>query len=590
MDEELQKRNTDCVYFLASPLTCKKVRTTLRHCKASAKLSFFVSMGLNVSIDTVRLRGSTLEIVGTGWQGAVLIPLVLFDILAFVKHSALLKYQEAVMVFQSRLLGVMDLPLDAHTEVSSESAPPQNRCSAPVNKVNVPCYFYFNGFCNKGDGCSFLHGPDDGIPAWKSSRTDTAVSDAPPLENKMSAGSDTGTAPIETRCNPSEAAPTRAVEIQIEPKEDVHLPALGNIKDQSASPHLSASECEEAAAVRSETLILGKGLIQSRSLVCTDQSSDEQVDDYIEQEDWLESSPGFDVLVDNRSENLGYEEDPEYLIAIDRDGRELNGHFLGYDYEDPVEYDPAYPDAGILDEHERLDSSDQFDNEQRFDYIRKVPGRSREKMFYPVLPRKRKFLPVDMAIDGRRGMDLRDHLRKRRVINGRQVTSFSRRNNSSRQVDQSQERSRRHGTQWLHGRLITEENSNGHRSHGKNGTLLNSINPQSWFRQSRSNKVGQHYKEKRQPKQQFHSSEVSRNTVSKKKRSAEESDMFTGPKTLAQIKEEKRKATGNGDSSGKLGHSSRAISEEFQGPKPLSEILKDKRKLRSIIDANNDSS
>ncbi|GMQ06928.1 hypothetical protein CsSME_00051339 [Camellia sinensis var. sinensis] len=501
MDEELQKRNTDCVYFLASPLTCKKgIECEYRHSEIAR---------LNPRDCWYWLAGSCLN------------PSCAF------RHP----------------------PLDAHTEVSSESAPPQNRCSAPVNKVNVPCYFYFNGFCNKGDGCSFLHGPDDGIPAWKSSRTDTAVSDAPPLENKMSAGSDTGTAPIETRCNPSEAAPTRAVEIQIEPKEDVHLPALGNIKDQN-----------------------------------------EQVDDYIEQEDWLESSPGFDVLVDNRSENLGYEEDPEYLIAIDRDGRELNGHFLGYDYEDPVEYDPAYPDAGILDEHERLDSSDQFDNEQRFDYIRKVPGRSREKMFYPVLPRKRKFLPVDMAIDGRRGMDLRDHLRKRRVINGRQVTSFSRRNNSSRQVDQSQERSRRHGTQWLHGRLITEENSNGHRSHGKNGTLLNSINPQSWFRQSRSNKVGQHYKEKRQPKQQFHSSEVSRNTVSKKKRSAEESDMFTGPKTLAQIKEEKRKATGNGDSSGKLGHSSRAISEEFQGPKPLSEILKDKRKLRSIIDANNDSS
>lgn len=26
MEDELQKRNTDCVYFLASPLTCKKVR------------------------------------------------------------------------------------------------------------------------------------------------------------------------------------------------------------------------------------------------------------------------------------------------------------------------------------------------------------------------------------------------------------------------------------------------------------------------------------------------------------------------------------------------------------------------------------
>ncbi|MCD7473314.1 hypothetical protein HAX54_015095 [Datura stramonium] len=104
MEEELQKRFTDCVYFLASPLTCKKgMECEYRHS----------------------------EIIGS-------IPGI-----AAIRNCA---------------------------ETSSEFAPPPNTSAVPVNKTNVPCYFYFNGYCNKGERCSYLHGPDDGTTAWKSSK------------------------------------------------------------------------------------------------------------------------------------------------------------------------------------------------------------------------------------------------------------------------------------------------------------------------------------------------------------------------------------------------------------------------------------
>lgn len=536
MDEELQKRNTDCVYFLASPLTCKKgIECEYRHSEIAR---------LNPRDCWYWLAGSCLN----------------------------------------PSCGFRHPPLDVHTGVSSESAPPQNQSAAPVNKLNTPCFFHFNGFCNKGDRCPFLHGPyEDGTPAWKSSKTASAVTGVPPLENKTSAVSDARSAPIETLPNPSEAASMRAAELQIKPKPDVHLSAHTNIEDQSASPDISASECEEAPVVRPEMLLLGTDLVRSRSLVCTDQSSEEDaVDGLLEREDWLESSPGFDVLVDDdRLLNLGYEEDPEYLLSIDRDAGALNGHFSGYDYENPVENDPMYPDTHLFYEKERCDSSDQFDHRERFDFIREFQGRSRDRMSEPILPWKRKSFPANLGIDDQRGGDLRNHLKKRRrVIDGRRGTHFSKRNNTSFLADGIRERPRKLGNPpWLFGRMNSEVHSDRVGSFSKHGNLF------------RPNRPRQQYVEKRQPRQKFLSSEVSGELVSRKKRSTEEkSNVFSGPKTLDEIKEEKRKAKENGNSSGRPTNSSRTISEEFQGPKPLSEILKERKKLGSVIDASNYSS
>ena len=61
------------------------------------------------------------------------------------------------------------------------------------------------------------------------------------------------------------------------------------------------------------------------------------------------------------------------------------------------------------------------------------------------------------------------------------------------------------------------------------------------------------------------------NPVSKERRSIHESIAFTGPKTLAQIKEEKKATEENGHI--------KSTSADFQDPKPLSEILEDKKRL-----------
>lgn len=60
---------------------------------------------------------------------------------------------------------------------------------------------------------------------------------------------------------------------------------------------------------------------------------------HIESVERWESSLGYDVLVEDNSVNLRYEDDPEYLLDLDREHRKLNNRFLGSDFEASVEYD-----------------------------------------------------------------------------------------------------------------------------------------------------------------------------------------------------------------------------------------------------------
>ncbi|KAL9267714.1 Zinc finger CCCH domain-containing protein [Drosera capensis] len=51
-------------------------------------------------------------------------------------------------------------PLDVNNEVLVGAASFSHFSSVPPSKHKVPCYFYFSGYCNKGDRCTFLHDPD----------------------------------------------------------------------------------------------------------------------------------------------------------------------------------------------------------------------------------------------------------------------------------------------------------------------------------------------------------------------------------------------------------------------------------------------
>ncbi|XP_047312100.1 zinc finger CCCH domain-containing protein 32-like [Impatiens glandulifera] len=441
MDEEFLKQNIDCVYFLASPYTCKKgVDCEYRHSEIAR---------LNPRDCWYWLAGNCLN------------PDCAF------RHP----------------------PLDVHAEGSSESHP-----SSYSNKVNIPCYFFFNGTCSKGDQCYFLHGPDDGRSVWKLSQTASAVTDAITLQNKVFHLTDSGSSLTDTRVN-------YPFESRVIPKEeDVHL-----------SVH---EKNEEAATKRSQN----EGYY----------ACDNQIQGDIEPEDWLDSSSGFDVLLENASENTDQYED-----VLERDGRELSSQYLGYDYENHVEYDPEYPDLGNFHEYKIRDSSDQLEDgyDIEYAYIRENPGR--RTMANTVFPCKRKLLCLEYAIDDRRAVDLRELIERRREINGRSITCFPR---------------------------------------GGKSTYFSHRN---------------YYKMKRQSIQQSRLSEVSRKPVLKKRRIVEKSNRFSRPKMHEQIKKGKRKYRGKGGAfRGAVNDSNRIASEEFEGPKRLCEILNDKKRLMSVVESN----
>ncbi|OIT01556.1 PREDICTED: zinc finger CCCH domain-containing protein 32-like [Nicotiana attenuata] len=536
MEEELLKRNTDCVYFLASPLTCKKgIECEYRHSEIAR---------LNPRDCWYWLAGSCLN------------PTCAF------RHP----------------------PLESRAETSSESAPPHNKSAVPVNKTNVPCYFYFNSYCNKGERCSFLHGPDDSTTAWKSSIIVSGVPDGPTAEKKTSAGSETGPASVEKPSNSSETGSKAAAREYIKSKVDLHL-MTNDVGEQIASYETSGSPSEEATAVRLDSLVPAEGFTQGGSDLSPDRSSDEEVEDNVEREEWLESSPGFDVLVDDRIEGLSHEDDHSYLLQHDMEDREFDERFAGFDFENNLEYDPAYPDMRIVSEE--LDDSyyDNVENHEINEYVREivVPAHGRHSV-----PHKRK-LPRELAYRGGGNVDLRDLLKKRRVIESDPPNYLSRRLDLSRlnAREQRRDRHRPQGSRWMPHRLASKVETNASFSSFEDDTVLESSNHLKKLRQSQGSSYRhQHFKDRRRGRSRPFANEAPRRMASRQ-RLTEVPKIFGGPKTLAQIRAEKRKGREDGNSFERIVPSGGSEREDFSGPKPLSEILKVKRRLDSVVTSNN---
>ena len=139
----------------------------------------------------------------------------------------------------------------------------------------------------------------------------------------------------------------------------------------------------------------------------------------------------------------------------------------------------------------------------------------------------------------------------------------------------------------LRGRLASKVGKHSIESMGDQGCFHNGTNQRGWLKHLEPNRsIRRPNREKRLPRRKSVSSEVSRNLISRERKSTEAANAFTGPKTLAQIREENRKIEENG---GKIRHSSRTASAGFRGPKPLSEILKDKGRLDTVRDGHSSS-
>ncbi|CAN4090409.1 unnamed protein product [Withania somnifera] len=121
-EEEALKRNTDCVYFLASPLTCKKgSECDYRHSDIAR---------LNPRDCWYWLNGSCLN------------PKCAF------RHPPLDGLLEAQV----------STPTGSSVPPVASLAPTPNISYDP-SKQGVPCIFFQQGFCLKGDRCPYFHAP-----------------------------------------------------------------------------------------------------------------------------------------------------------------------------------------------------------------------------------------------------------------------------------------------------------------------------------------------------------------------------------------------------------------------------------------------
>ncbi|KAL4326424.1 hypothetical protein GQ457_11G017630 [Hibiscus cannabinus] len=529
MEEELLKRNTDCVYFLASPLTCKKgIDCEYRHSEIAR---------LNPRDCWYWLAGNCIN----------------------------------------PSCGFRHPPLDVHAQVPSESTLLSYQCSAAANKTNFPCYFYFNGFCNKGDTCSFLHGHSDSAITGNPLKTS-----ALPLDCETSIENDGGAAQTDTAPKSktgvqlktdSKTVPNSSKDNGVQLKVDGQQSVPKTMIKKSVSPKTSVFELRQADFARSQSLLLKEGATQTKSPTSTDESSEEQLDDRIELEERWESSPGFDVLVDNKSDDLDYENDSEYPLDPEGEQRE---YFFSYDYEDSIQRDTRYPDVEFQYDRDVYDAFEGSDNEYVFDNVRNPSAHPRDRRgLGSIFPQKRRrLLPVELSID----VDLRDYLSERRVVEGNPLKCLSR-SEYSHLINRSLERPpRRSMGRKSSGRLASKVGKHSIESMGGQSGIRSGTNRRGWLKHLETNHpIRRPHREKRLPRWESVQSEVSRNLISRERKSKDASTAFTGPKTLAQIREEKRKTEENG---GKMRHSLRtAASADFQGPKPLSEILKGKERL-----------
>ncbi|KAK1304215.1 Zinc finger CCCH domain-containing protein 32 [Acorus calamus] len=154
-DEEAVKKNTDCVYFLASPLTCKKGNECEYRHSENARMNprdCYFWLTSNCLNPKCGFRHPPLE-------GPVGAPLSTSSGAAFPLVQAAPPAQ----------LHAVNVP-----------------ASYNPNKQNIPCIFFQKGGCLKGDKCSFMHGsqPISNPVPQQSSKMAAPTPEQPQAHNK----------------------------------------------------------------------------------------------------------------------------------------------------------------------------------------------------------------------------------------------------------------------------------------------------------------------------------------------------------------------------------------------------------------------
>ncbi|KDP23020.1 hypothetical protein JCGZ_01683 [Jatropha curcas] len=277
VEEEALKRNTDCVYFLASPLTCKKgSECEYRHSEYAR---------VNPRDCYFWLNGNCLN------------PKCGF------RHPPL-----------DGLFG------NQVSAAAGSSLPPSHMAMAPAmhapqstGKQAVPCIFFQKGLCLKGDRCAFLHGPN-------------------PTSNKVMGTSSTDHASLKK----SSGGPQKSIQEQKMPQRNfskaVEIPAEAKLapKPETVPPRngLGVKSIDDELPKYKATSIphVVNGNSSRFNRLHQSQLPDDHVfQDGKDSDEFLrECSPGFDVLVDDELRNSDYHHGEDQYGRRGHEGRNLN--------------------------------------------------------------------------------------------------------------------------------------------------------------------------------------------------------------------------------------------------------------------------
>ncbi|CAK9198728.1 unnamed protein product [Sphagnum troendelagicum] len=582
-DDDALKKKTDCVYFLASPLTCKKGNDCeFRHSESAR----------------VNPRDCWYWLAGT-----CLMPDCPF------RHP----------------------PLEGRTAGGATAGPPVPGATG-VNKARTPCYFFSQGYCAKGDKCPFLHGPatsTSSLPQVAAALQKPAKAIAPEVTEKK-----TGSAPAPEKPQTAEGPvnpPRRPIEARLSTPIAGKSTSQGSPRKEGQTPGLQNGAGIGRADVQlaTSTAVLGS----NNRLRVRQPSGDERPQNGMEPDEWWEeSSPGFDVLVDAGPERSHYSEDPDLQgnyegleagrpgPAVQRRGRGLHGadEIDQYDYEYQGVFEPAAYDATGLYNHGGYESYEQqgYEHAPAYDQrghprsgvylgrgIEEMYGRERDRMI--------------SSRDGESGLGT-NHRASRELKRPRGdgppyhiLENRSRQRTESGHAGESAGVARHASSLNTKGELVVRSLPNGRESagEGKGSGSVGDVDL-AYLRRDAGRSALRRDNGRPRPASKVEAmteaeilpAGVNSTAVRGSEGRKEQPSNFAGPKTLAQILAEKRKGGARDDSSkakemsGDLrkvdgpidSYSQNQKAPNFAGPKSLSAILQAKRKGGSETVGNPD--
>ncbi|KAL2929465.1 Zinc finger CCCH domain-containing protein 32 [Bienertia sinuspersici] len=408
------------------------------------------------------------------------------------------------------------------------ASPLLNQSCVPAKKTTVPCYYYYKGCCNKGDRCSFLHEPGEfGLNPNKAK----SGAEAPvfPLNSKTFGRAATGPIVAEKHSNPSEFPVKSGTGLHGEQKQLAQHSATVNFLEANTSEQLNLPECEGTVAGKTMSFQPAEASFKSESVLSldSDQCSEELVDGNIVRDEWLESSPSFDILVDGKTEDIVYEDDPEYLHALDGNDGDRERLYMPLGFANEAEYD----ERKFFD-NSLYESSEHFEDELRNNFREYSSRRTRDRKARRGVASKRKHLCEESQVSDCRGMDLRDYLRKRRMADGYLETHDVRHDWLHQVRNGRQEKLQRPASnRRFHGRISSKVERNGTRLPRRKNSVVDT-------EQRSRPRNSQHIGFRRYNGLKSQQSLTERRSYSKREGYAQDST-FYGLKSLTEIKEDK---------------------------------------------------